>query len=135
MRPQKTFLQILFPKARAEIFRLLFGSKRRPRYLREIVGDSALAVRTIQDELRILSVAGLVTSRSDGFHRFFAANMAHPVFREIQRIAEISERLPTYKRSAVIRRSQAGNRSPAIKKIRMRPNREPHWGIFSKRDS
>ncbi len=94
MHPQKTLLQVLFPKARAEIFRLLFGTKRRPRYVRELMGDSSLALRSVQDELKRLSVVGIVTSHSDGFRRFFAANTAHPLYREIARISEVSERHP-----------------------------------------
>ncbi len=133
MQSRKTFLEVLFPKARAEIFRLLFGSKKRPRYIREIMGDSSLALRSVQDELKILSAVGLVASHSDGFRRFFAANTAHPLFREITRIAEISERLPLAKRSDFARSSQSAKRKSRSKKVRMRPYREPNWGIFSKR--
>jgi hypothetical protein len=133
MRSQKTFLEVLFPKARAEIFRLLFGSKRRPRYIRQLMGDSGLALRTIQDELKRLNAIGVVTSHSDGFHRFFAANTAHPLFREITRIAEMSERLPSARHSELFRRSRARKRRKRSRGPRMRPNVEPHWGLSSKR--
>jgi len=110
MRSKQTVLEVMFPKARAEIFRLLFGSKRRPRYVREIMGDSSLALRSIQDELKKLSALGVIASHSDGFHRFFAANTAHPLFREITRIAEMSERLPKAKCSDFVRSSRTATR-------------------------
>jgi predicted transcriptional regulator len=133
MQSKKTFLEVLFPKARAEIFRLLFGSKKRPRYVREIMGDSSLALRSIQDELKRLSAVGVVTSHSDGFHRFFAANTAHPLFREITRIAEMSERLPSAKSSELFRASRARRLKRRPKGQAMPFNRPPSWGIFSNR--
>jgi predicted transcriptional regulator len=133
MQKRKTLLQVLFPKARAEIFRLLFGSKRRPRYVRELMGDSGLALRSIQDELKNLSAISIVVSRSDGFRRFFAANTSHKLFREITRIAEMSERLPSAKCSDFVRSSRSGSRKKQRNHLRMRPSREPNWGIFSKR--
>jgi hypothetical protein len=131
MRRKKTFMEVLFPKARAEIFRLLFGSKKRARYVREIMADSGLALRSIQDELKKLSAVGVVANHSDGFHRFFAANTAHPLFREITRIAEMSERLPLAKHSDLVRLSRAGVRKKPANDRRMRLDREPNWGIFT----
>ena len=135
MQSKRTFLQVLFPKTRAEIFRLLFGTKKRPRYVREIMGDSSLALRSIQDELKTLSAVGVVTSHSDGFHRFFAANTAHPLFREITRIAEMSERLPSARQSELFRRSRAKRKRKKSRGPRIRSTREPHWGIFSNQRS
>src|SRR5437763_7197340 len=107
MHPQKTILQVLFPKARAEIFRLLFGTRSRRRYVRELMADSGLALRSVQDELTRLSAVGIVRSHSDGFHRFCSANTAHPLFRAIKRIAEVSERFPLAKHSDYLRASRA----------------------------
>src|SRR5947209_14985829 len=135
MHPQKTLLQVLFPKARAEIFRLLFGTKRRRRYVRELMGDSSLALRSVQDELKRLSVIGIVTSHSDGFRRFFAANTAHPLFREIARISEVSERHPPAKCSDLVRVSRSRVRAKPRVRPRMRQFAEPNWRIFSKRPS
>jgi len=131
MTPRKTLLQILFPKARAEIFRLLFGNKARPRYVRELMGDSSLALRSLQDELKRLSVLGLVVSRYDGFRRFFAANTAHPLFRELSRIAEFSDRLPRARCSDFTRASRIAGRKKSAKTGGPRFAREPRWGIFS----
>ena len=132
MQVRKTFLEVLFPKARAEIFRLLFGTKRRPRYIREIMGDSGLAQRTVQDELKRLSAIGVVASQSDGFRRFFAANSAHPLFREIARIAEASERLPSAKASQLFRASRATKRRRKTRGPTMRHRSGLSWGILSK---
>ena len=129
MPPKQTLLEVLFPKTRAEIFRLLFGTKRRPRYVREIMGDSSMALRSIQDELKRLNAVGVIASHSDGFRRFFAANTAHPLFREIMRIAELSERLPAAKCSDFVRSSRTRKRRPSRIKIRERLNREPNWGL------
>ena len=131
MQSSKTFLEVLFPRARAEIFRLLFGSKRRPRYVRELMGDSGLALRTIQDELKRLSAIGVVASHSDGFHRFFAANSAHPLFREISRIAESSERLPSAKRAHLFRSSRATKNRKKLRRSTRRHRSELSWGVFS----
>lgn len=133
MHTEQTVLQILFPKARAEIFRLLFGSKKRPRYVREIMRESDLALRTVQDELKRLSAVGLVSSHSNGYHRFFAPNSAHPLFRELARIAEMSEQLPHARSSELHRASRFRKRKKRFKAATMRPKREPNWGIFSKR--
>src|ERR1700730_14873018 len=132
MKSKQTVLEVMFPKARAEILRLLFGSKKRPRYVREIMGDSSLALRSIQDELKRLSAVGVVTSHSDGFHRFFAANTAHPLFREITRIAEMSERLPSARHSELFRRSRSTNKRKRRRGPKMRFRRDVSWGIVSK---
>jgi DNA-binding transcriptional ArsR family regulator len=135
MKSKQNVLDVLFPKARGEILRLLFGSKRRARYVREILAETDLALRTIQDELKKLKAIGLVTSYSNGYHRFFSANRAHPLCREMVRIAEMSEQLPHIKASDLFRASRfrgrtrrSGHRPRAIP-----PNRQPNWGIFSKR--
>ena len=136
MRYQKhAILNVLFPKARAEILRLLFGGKKRPRYVREIMRDSDLALRTIQDELKRLSAVGLVVSHSNGFHRFFAPNTAHPLFHDLTRIAEMSERLPQTKSSDLFRASRARRRKKPVRDRAKRPIRQPHWGMFSNRRS
>lgn len=131
MPPKQTLLEVLFPKTRAEVFRLLFGTKRRPRYVREIMGDSSMALRSVQDELQRLNAIGLIVSHSDGFRRFFAANRAHPLFPEITRISQMSERLPRTKCSEFLRPSRSRRRKIPRIKTRQRSNREPHWGIFS----
>src|ERR1700736_285690 len=135
MRRQHSLLNVLFPKARAEILRLLFGKKRRPRYVREIMRESDLALRSIQDELKRLSAIGLVVSHSNGFHRFFSPNPAHPLLDELTRIVEMSARLPHTNSSKLVRASRARRRKKPRRIPAMRPHRQPHWGIFSNRRS
>jgi predicted transcriptional regulator len=96
--PASELLYILFPKVRAEILRLLFFEPAQQRYVRELVVMSGLALRTIQEELANLSAAGLVTSWSNGYHRFYRANRRHPLFSELRRIVRMSARLPAVKK-------------------------------------
>jgi len=97
------------------------------------MGDSSLALRSVQDELKKLTAVGVVTSHSDGFRRFFAANTAHPLFREITRIAEISERLPPAKSSQLFRASRSTKRRKKPRGPAMKFVREPSWRILSNR--
>ena len=96
--PSSKVLDILFPKVRAEILRLLFSEPAQQRYVRELVVMSGLALRTIQEELANLSATGLVTSWSNGYHRFYRANRKHPLFSELRRIVQTSARLPPVKK-------------------------------------
>ena len=79
-------LHILFPDVRAEVLRSLFVAPMRESYGRELARATTLALRTVQQELARLSAAGLLTSRSDGYHRFYRANRKHPLFLDLQRL-------------------------------------------------
>ena len=46
------------------------------------MGLSGLALHTVQDELRKLSAAGLITNWSNGYHRFYRANPNHKLTSE-----------------------------------------------------
>jgi hypothetical protein len=48
---KKTALDVLFPRVRAELFRLLFVEPAQQRDVRELMNMSGLALHTIQDEL------------------------------------------------------------------------------------
>ena len=82
MRPG--LFDVLFPRVRAEILRLLFFDATKERYVREIARRSDLALRTVQKELEMLKRYELVTWRSNGFHVFFRANRKHPAFPLLQ---------------------------------------------------
>ncbi len=97
MKPAPEILNVLFPKVRAEILRLLFKTPTKQLYVRELMGRSGLALRTVQDELAKLSALKLVISWSNGYHRFYRANRNHPLFLELRRIVQASERLPRVK--------------------------------------
>jgi predicted transcriptional regulator len=87
-------LDLLFPKVRAEILRLLFAHGKSQRYVRELMTMSGLALRTVQEELATLSALGLVNSWSNGYHRFYSANRDHPLFSHLLAIVQASARLP-----------------------------------------
>jgi predicted nucleotidyltransferase len=80
-------LQDLFPKARGEIFRLLFADPERALHLRELARASHLSVGSLQSEVAHLASAGLLLSRRDGNRLYFRANREHPLFPELRGIA------------------------------------------------
>jgi hypothetical protein len=49
MKTHLEVLDLLFPKARAEILRLLFSGPKARRYVRELMLMSGLALRTVQE--------------------------------------------------------------------------------------
>jgi hypothetical protein len=87
-------LDLLFPKVRAEILRLLFSNATSQRYVRDLMTMSGLALSTVQEELATVSALGLVTSWSNGYHRFYRANRDHPLFPHLLAIVQMSARLP-----------------------------------------
>lgn len=97
MKAQPEVLDILFPKVRAEILRLLFSNPKEQRYVRELMTMSGLALRTVQVELTKLSAVGVVTSWSNGYHRFYRANRDHPLFPCLLQIVQTNARLARVK--------------------------------------
>ena len=86
MRIKQTLLHGLFPVVRAEVLRLLFTSRGRELYTRELARLSFLALRTVQDEVAKLEAADLIISRSNGYQRFYRANPKHPLYPALQEI-------------------------------------------------
>jgi len=80
-------LEQLFPKARAELIRLLFADSTRSLHLREIVRLSGLALGTIQREVAKMSASKLIVERRDGNRLYFRANTQNPIFHELRGIA------------------------------------------------
>jgi DNA-binding transcriptional ArsR family regulator len=81
-----SLLKILFPRARAEILRLLFVPNQTELHLRELVRQSGLTLGTVQQELEKLYRADLLISRRDGNRRYYRANREHPVFSDLQQL-------------------------------------------------
>src|SRR5579864_658452 len=112
MKSRDRVLNVLFPAARAEILQALFMTPAKPRYVRELMRMSGLALRTIQEELSKLTRAGLIINWSNGYHRFYQPNGSHPICPHLRRIMEegtrglASSELPA-KRT---QRSRAGNK-------------------------
>jgi len=76
----------LFPVVRAEVLRLLFTTPGRELYTRELARLSFLALRTVQDEVAKLEAANLIVSRSNGYQRFYRANLKHPLYSSLQEL-------------------------------------------------
>ena len=70
LKSERTALDVLFPEVRAKLLRSLFTTPLKERYVRELKNMSGLALHTVQDELRKLSAVGLLSSWSNGYHRF-----------------------------------------------------------------
>ena len=79
-------LNVLFPKVRAELLRLLFADAQTKLHLRELTRQSGLSLGTVQEELGKLHAADLVTSHRDGNRRYYCANPEHPIFHDLQQI-------------------------------------------------
>ena len=133
MSSKKTVLDVLFPRVRAELLRLLFAEPERHRYVRELMKMSGLALHTIQDELRKLSAVGLIVTWSNGYHRFYRANQDHPLFESLFRIVRGSTKLPSAKERLLGR----PRRRPAAKHRTRRPavplpkDWPGKWNLFS----
>ncbi len=82
-----TAIEVIFPKVRAEILRLLFADPSREYHLRELSRHAGLALRTIQQEVSKLAQAELLVARRDGNRLYYRANTAHPIFSDLQGIA------------------------------------------------
>jgi predicted transcriptional regulator len=136
LKSERPILDVLFPQVRAEILRLLFAAPTKQRYVRELMSLSGLALCTVQDELRKLSTVGLVTSWSNGYHRFYAANRKHPLFPELLRIVQLSARLPRAKHAALYRqrrlRTQTKRRRQNVPALPA--DRPTKWHLFSRAD-
>jgi predicted transcriptional regulator len=133
VKSEKNVLDILFPKVRAELLRVLFGTPRMQRYVRELTRMTELALCTVQNELRKLESVGLVVSWSDGYRRFYRANSDHPLFSEVTHIVDQSaRRLPKSSSSPPQRkRWSRGRRKPPPRKLRSSMYPPMHWNLFS----
>jgi DNA-binding transcriptional ArsR family regulator len=80
-------IDVIFPKVRAELVRLLFADPAKELHLRELSRLSSLAIGTVQQEVVKLSAAELLTSRRDGNRLYYRANTGHPIFPDLQGIA------------------------------------------------
>lgn len=83
---RKTLLHGLFPVVRAEVLQLLFSNPTQELYVRELARLSFLSLQTVQDELAKLQAAKLITSRSNGYHRFYRANPKHPLHATLRKM-------------------------------------------------
>jgi hypothetical protein len=119
---------------RAKLLRLFFTTPPKDCYVRELMNMSGLALHTVQDELRKLSAIGLLTSWSNGYHRFYRANRDHAMYPQLLRIVQLNETLPRTRPSALHR--PRGRRAPKGQSRRKtRPlsvDRPVNWNLFSR---
>lgn len=74
----------LFPKARAEIFRLLFETGDREIHLRDLARLAGLSPAALLKELSSLAAKELVQTRRDGNRLYYRANTSHPLYPELR---------------------------------------------------
>jgi DNA-binding transcriptional ArsR family regulator len=79
-------LEVLFPKGRARLLKVLCATPNTELHLRELTRQSGLSLATIQEELEKLRAADLVLSRRDGNRRYYKANSSHPIFPDLRQI-------------------------------------------------
>src|SRR4051812_43449530 len=132
MKSKRRILEVLFPKVRAEMLRLLFSKRGRQCYVSELRDLSGLALCTVQDELRKLHATGLVTSWSNRYHRFYRANPSHPFFGVLVRMVQVSVKVPPTNQSSLHRRSSTVRRRKP-KPARLPPDRPMNWHLLSRR--
>ena len=77
----------LFPKAKAEIFRLLFAQGNQENHLRDLARMAELSPAALQKELTALAAKELVLTRRDGNRLYYRANPAHPLYPELHGMA------------------------------------------------
>lgn len=86
--------ELLSSKARAEIFRILFGTADAPFYMREIERRSGYSTGTVQQELKKLQRLDLIKTNRDGNRLYYRANREHPLYPEIRSIVLKTVGLP-----------------------------------------
>ena len=82
--------QILSSRTRAEIFKLLFGTREEELHIREIQRRSGLNDRTIRQELAKLQKLDLVIGRKDSNRVYYRANKSNPLFHDIRNLVSKS---------------------------------------------
>jgi hypothetical protein len=131
-----TALDVLFPHVRAALLRHLFRKPSRPRHVREMARVSELALSTVQQELCYLLRLGLLSSWTDGYHRFYGPNPSHSLFESLSQLVERGERISVKPADipAKIQKRHRTKRSGVRRSVpKMSSNRPPTLGIFQGR--
>lgn len=134
MQKRQQILEVIFPKARANILRLLFMKPKKPRYVRELARLGDVALSTTQEELDNLLTVGLITATtySDGCKRFYRANRDHPLFPHLLGIVHGSGRMREVDVSKLRRiRRPKWKRKNRPEPVYWRPPARPTGRMFS----
>lgn len=78
-----SFVHAVFTDRQARLYRWLFGQPDRSFYMNELIRLTSLSSASLQQELKRLSLAGLVSDTRLGNLRVFQANPASPLFPEL----------------------------------------------------
>ena len=78
--------ELLSSKIRAEIFRILFGTRDESLHMREIERRTGFTMGTVQHELKKLHRLDLIKKNRDGNRLYYEANKNHPLYSEIKKI-------------------------------------------------
>ena len=81
-----TLTKILSSRARAEIFRILFGVVPYEYHLREIERQSDLSIGTVRQEAANLEKMGLIIKRKDSNRTYYKADRGHPLYPVIHQL-------------------------------------------------
>jgi predicted nucleotidyltransferase len=74
----------IFPKARAEVLRLLFADAGKEAHVRDLARLAGLTPAAMQKELSYLQELGLVVGERDGNRLYYRAEVTHPLFPELR---------------------------------------------------
>jgi DNA-binding transcriptional ArsR family regulator len=96
-----TLAEFLSSRSRAEILRLLFGTKGRELHVRELERQSGLADATIRQELKKLTRLGVIVARQDGNRTYYRANVEHPLYPDIRNLVRKTSGLTDVLREAL----------------------------------
>jgi predicted nucleotidyltransferase len=97
-----TTLASLFPKARAEILRLLFDDPSRELHLRDVARLAGLTPAALQREVSALAKQEILSMRRDGNRVYYRANTAHPLFPELRGIVTKTAGITSELRQALL---------------------------------
>lgn len=86
LRNMNVLPKLLSSKARAEVFRLLFGTTLCELHGRDLARRSTVSEASLRQELGSLRRLGIVSARRDGNRLYYSAERAHPLFPEIHRL-------------------------------------------------
>lgn len=81
-----SLIELLSSRAKAEVFRLLFGPDLRELHVRAIARQAKLNDSTIRQELKRMAGLHLVTLRRDGNRAYYRADVSNPLYPDIRNI-------------------------------------------------
>lgn len=101
-RNMETTAAVLFGKTRQAVLALLFEQPQKTYYLRELARQTGISSGALQHELAQLLKADLLVRNRDGNRVTYRANMAHPIFSELQSIISKTCGLPAQIKAALL---------------------------------